>query len=385
MAKFTKGSAAAKLAGRKGAAVTNSKKKSKPPTDKSALFSTDYYLLVDKSGSIATCGLTQKVRETIQAQIDSFLKTPGIVHGTINQFGEPAYFIKGDRTPVAKLKAPEYSAYDGSTGIIDGLRKTLHQSMAAPVSQDYAVVVIIITDGEENVNPFVGWVSDSRFGQNKDVTDLVKQLTDGGHYTFVGVGPQSSRTFFQKLGIPDGNVSTWETTVQGTQDMSVTLSGSTQSYGSVTRASGQTATKSYFTPNLAKLKTTTVKKELTDRSKDFKSWTVDKEVPIKEFVESAGATFYLGAGYYPLTKMEKVQNYKNILLVKKGTKTVYTGAEAREVLGLPATGTVIVTPGNHGDWDIYIQSTSHNRKLVRGTKLYWDLTIKSDLPHTWVK
>jgi len=42
------------------------------------------------------------------------------------------------------------------------------------------------------------------------------------------------------------------------------------------------------------------------------------------------------------------------------------------LLGLPEVGSVAVNPGDHGNFNIFVQSTSVNRKLVAGTKaLYW--------------
>lgn len=57
--------------------------------------------------------------------------------------------------------------------------------------------------------------------------------------------------------------------------------------------------------------------------------------------------------------------------MEKGKTPVYSGEWVRETLGLPKFGEVKVEPGNHGNWDIYVQSASTNRKLVRGTKLVY--------------
>jgi hypothetical protein len=39
------------------------------------------------------------------------------------------------------------------------------------------------------------------------------------------------------------------------------------------------------------------------------------------------------------------------------------------MIGLPANADAKVEPGNHANYDIFVQSTSVNRKLPRGTKL----------------
>jgi len=69
----------------------------------------------------------------------------------------------------------------------------------------------------------------------------------------------------------------------------------------------------------------------------------------------------------------EVQDHKQIAIRDKKTGVIYSGVNARQMLGLPYHGTVKVVPGNHGAYDIFIQSTSVNRKLVKGTQvLYWD-------------
>ena len=81
-----------------------------------------------------------------------------------------------------------------------------------------------------------------------------------------------------------------------------------------------------------------------------------------------------GAAFYLLMKPEnEVQDHKQIAIRDKKTGVIYSGVNARQMLGLPYHGTVKVVPGNHGGYDIFIQSTSVNRKLVKGTQvLYWD-------------
>lgn len=98
-------------------------------------------------------------------------------------------------------------------------------------------------------------------------------------------------------------------------------------------------------------------------------------IAVKQFVEySLKKPYSLGTSFYQLSKPEKaVQSYKLIVIRDKDTGAVYAGQSARDLLGLPSNGgTVSLNPGNHGHYDIFIQSTSTNRKLVGGTSLlYW--------------
>lgn len=380
MPKFTKGSKAASLAGKLGAAKTNAARKSNSISRRPSVREkfTHYMLLIDKSGSMSH--LRSQVVGAINKQIAAFKATSGsTASASIYHFGSGSQLLKKIiKTPVTRLteyNLADYTTPDGSTAIVHALTAAAKDLEAGTnQSEDYANVVILVTDGGEN-ETYVGAL-DYRMLQ-----ETIKRLTATDRYTFGAVGPRDCQVFFSALGFAPGNIAVWEQTQAGAQTMGTFVQNASVSY-STSRAAGQTYSTNLFTPNLAKLKTTQVKRDLTNRSKDFKPWTVDKEVDIKTFVESHNVSFVLGAGYYPLTKPEKVQKTKQIVLVKKGTKEVYAGAEARELLGLPDEDTK-VTPGNHGDWDIYVQSTSHNRKLVRGTKLLWDLTHTVDSKHTW--
>lgn len=55
-------------------------------------------------------------------------------------------------------------------------------------------------------------------------------------------------------------------------------------------------------------------------------------------------------------------------MLEKKTDRVYTGPEARALLGLPETE-VRVKPDHNDDFTIFVQSTSVNRKLVPSTRL----------------
>jgi hypothetical protein len=51
---------------------------------------------------------------------------------------------------------------------------------------------------------------------------------------------------------------------------------------------------------------------------------------------------------------------------------MFAGAEARKMIGLPTDRNARLHPGDHKNFDLFIQSFSVNRKLVAGTGLlYW--------------
>ena len=78
-----------------------------------------------------------------------------------------------------------------------------------------------------------------------------------------------------------------------------------------------------------------------------------------------------GAAFYQLTKTEKVQHYKRIVVREKATGKVFAGT-TRMMLGLPEGADLKIAPENHGDYEVYVQSTSVNRVLpIQTNFLYW--------------
>jgi hypothetical protein len=81
-----------------------------------------------------------------------------------------------------------------------------------------------------------------------------------------------------------------------------------------------------------------------------------------------------GAAFYQLTKTEaRVSHTKLIAVRDRTTGKFYAGADARKMIGLPTDRNARLHPGDHGNFDIFIQSESVNRLLVPGTGLmYWE-------------
>jgi len=53
--------------------------------------------------------------------------------------------------------------------------------------------------------------------------------------------------------------------------------------------------------------------------------------------------------------------------------SIYGGHEARGIIGIPTNQLVRLKPGNHQNWKIFVNSTSVNRKLVRGTDVLYQV------------
>jgi hypothetical protein len=111
-----------------------------------------------------------------------------------------------------------------------------------------------------------------------------------------------------------------------------------------------------------------IRREDTDASDDYR-------VQINDFVRAQGLTFKVGRGFYEFTKPVKVQDYKEVIVQDRDTGDMFTGDEAREILGIPTGkyGVASVRPSSLTKWRGFIQSTSATRKLHAGTNFLYEV------------
>ena len=129
-----------------------------------------------------------------------------------------------------------------------------------------------------------------------------------------------------------------------------------------------------FYSDTSDLTVRTARKELSEITKQVTFLTAKSEVTIRDFIIGSGLPWIKGAAFYQLIKTEKrVQEYKMVALRVKSSGKVYCGQQARDMLGIGnAVGTVRLVPGDHGKFDVFIQSTSINRKIPAGSEvMYW--------------
>lgn len=231
------------------------------------------------------------------------------------------------------------------------------------VIENEAFIVMVITDGHNNA----GLVTASQLA--KKIQEF--QATD--KWTFVFRVPVGNKSTIVGLGIPEGNIIEWEQTSQALQVSTQVNLSATRSYFD-SRSSGKTSTNKFYT-NMTNVKIGEVKKELDDITTQVRSeavWTPDNGKQIRDFCENHFGGYEIGKAYYQLMKPEKLQGHKKLIIKHLKSGKYFAGDSARQLLGLPDHEVKIV-PGDHFQYEIFVQSTSYNRKLVSGTKiLYWD-------------
>ena len=230
---------------------------------------------------------------------------------------------------------------------------------------DTTFVISVVTDGHENNSHDPG--VDAALAAME-----VKNGTDRWTFTFL-VPLGSARNFSQQYRIPIGNIQEWDTlTDHGTVEAFVTNTRAFDGYF-VSKSAGTRSTKSFYSD----LQDVTVRKARTALSKitnQVEFLTAASDCKIRDFVMDAGLEWIRGAAFYQLVKTEKrVQDYKLVALRVKTSGEVYCGQDARDMLGIGnAVGTVRLVPGEHAKFDVFIQSTSVNRKIPAGTEvMYW--------------
>jgi hypothetical protein len=253
----------------------------------------------------------------------------------------------------------------GWTALMDGVKRAvddsakMHDATAPHVSH----LIMVLTDGYENRSRLISQTNFTRLLADKQAT---------GDWTFAFyVPPGNKKDLANSFGVPMGNIMEWEQSAKGVDDVrEQTVHAASAYYAS--RAAGVKMSSSFFVKtDLSNLTPEELRKKLDDVSGRYKSYAVTGESEIREFVENAtGKPYPIGRVFYQLSKTEKIQDHKQVLLQEKGKKALWGGAEARQILGLPDAGEARVMPGNHANYDIFVQSTSTNRKLVRGTKVW---------------
>ena len=347
---------------------------------------THYIFVVDESGSIANRGLVEAMTKQLHDQargiIQAAEKENQEVTASLVTFGYPdtraytQFVCKGveellDYTTHGCNGTPLFDSVAMAIGLMESREQSLKPT------DDESFVVIVVTDGCESHS--VRW--DARA-----LRDFIQSKINTDRWTLAWQLPSFYvDNFINTFGFERGSILAWEQTEAGVERATQATVNSTQGF-MASRAAGIRSTRSYYAPNAANLQKTEVKNTLTEISSScVRALEVDKEIDISAFVVEHKLPFVVGASFYLLTKREKIHAHKELILVPRGEKKYFVGkADARELLGLPPTGEVYVEPGNHGDWLIYVQSTSVNRKLVRGTKLLYRTDVVAGVvPQTW--
>lgn len=349
--------------------------------------------------------LTSKVIKVVDNQVAYFAKRSKELDQetriSIYAFADRVKCLVWDKDVLRMPSIRELYEPYGNTALIDGTLLALNDAKKIPEQYgDHAHLIYVVTDGQENASGRAKAGSNLRYWGTPP--ELIKELKDRlsnlpENVTVATLVPDQSSAFTAKqYGFPAGNVAVWDATSErGLEEASVRMQHTTDSYMQA-RATGTRSTTKLFDiganvvnaqaildaglkpldyneydlipiPPLKGL----VKPADWDDKKRRKPWKAHGG-RIDEFVQNVrGGQYIAGQAYYQLVegKTERIQPSKNVAVVNKKTERVYTGPEARKLIGLPSDMEVRVKPTGSDDYLVYVQSKSPNRLLTVGSKL----------------
>lgn len=250
---------------------------------------------------------------------------------------------------------------DGRTALVDASLKALDDlDQTATLYGDHAFLAFVLTDGQENAS------------RHRPAT-LVDRLNHlPANWTVACLVPDQRSVFEAKgFGFPPDNVAVWDAASSaGVAEVGETIRRATDGFMEA-RATGLRGTRSLFSTGLDAVNADTVHANLTPVAPTmYDILPVHHDAPIREYAYSRGLTNYqIGKGFYQLTKTESIQPQKQVAIRERATGQIYWGDAARDLLGLPRGLNVRVKPNINPEYDVFIQSTSVNRKLIANTDL----------------
>lgn len=248
----------------------------------------------------------------------------------------------------------------GNTALIDAtVRSQQDLAKTAQMYGDHAFLTFVLTDGEENA---------SRLNRARDLQDQLR--LQPAHWTVACLVPNAmGKHEAQTFGFAPDNIAVWDpNAVRGVEKAGDVIRTATENF-MTGRAKGVRGTRSLFSTGADAVNDQTVKSTLTPITEgSYEVLPVSRDTNIQMFFATQRMPFRMGANYYQLTKTETIQPQKAVAIREKRTGRFYVGPQARDLLGLGGD-TVRVKPDHNPLYDVFIQSTSPNRKLMANTDL----------------
>lgn len=271
-----------------------------------------------------------------------------------------------DTVPVDYLpNLTDYVANGSSTPLWDsvGMAITTLENALGKNDPTVAYLVMVITDGLENA---------SKIWNASKVADAIQRLQATDRWTFAFRVPVGQKRVLVNLGIPSGNIIEWEQTTEALEKSTKIQTSSVGEYFNA-RTRGLTSVNTFYADavNLSEKQVSNALDDISGRIKRHVVSPHQDGIQIKDFCIEKFGKYQIGSAYYQLTKTEKVQPSKDLIILDKNTNKAYGGPSARALLGLPQSGEIRLAPGQFGHYEVYVKSTSVNRKLYDGNAVIY--------------
>ncbi|MER6305984.1 vWA domain-containing protein [Streptomyces sp. NPDC001657] len=290
---------------------------------------------------------------------------------TVYVFADTVECVIYDKDVLRMPSLKQLYRVGGMTALLAATLKSQRElAQTAQLYGDHSFLTFVLTDGQENASHYCG---DAPARDPRELMRAVAKMieTQEDNWTLAVLVPdQMGKREATQCGFPKDNIAIWDaTSTQGLEEAGQVIQQATEKF-MVGRSQGIRGSRAVFSMGAEAVNKDTIEAAgLTpvDPS-EYQLIPVAREAAIREWVVESGHTYRTGCAFYQLSKSEKIQAKKQIAVLEKKTDRVYTGPEARALLGLPDVE-VRVKPDHNDDFTIFVQSTSVNRKLVPQTRL----------------
>lgn len=330
-------------------------------------------LVLDASSSMSH--LSRKVVEVADQQIAYLARRSQELDQetrvTVYVFADEVECVIYDKDVLRMPSLKQLYRVGGMTALLAATLKSQRElAQTAQLYGDHSFLTFVLTDGQENASALC---SDTRNRDPRELVGGVAKLiaTQEDNWTLAVLVPdQMGKREAMQCGFPKDNIAIWDaTSTQGLEEAGQVIQQATEKF-MMGRAQGIRGSRAVFSTGAEAVNKDTIEAAgLTpvDPSK-YQLIPVARDAAIRDWVVECGHTYRTGGAFYQLSKSEKVQAQKQIAVLEKKTDRVFTGPEARALLGLPNVE-IRVKPDHNDDFTIFVQSTSVNRKLVPNTRL----------------
>ncbi|MFI9755323.1 vWA domain-containing protein [Streptomyces collinus] len=290
---------------------------------------------------------------------------------TVYVFADKVQCVIYDKDVLRMPSLKQLYRTGGMTALLAAALKSQHElAQTAQLYGDHSFLTFVLTDGQENASHRC---PDSPATDPRELVQAVARMiqTQQDNWTLAVLVPdQMGKREAMQCGFPKDNIAIWDaTSTQGLEEAGQVIRQATENF-MMGRTQGIRGSRAVFSTGAEAVNQDTIKAAgLTPVDPSmYQLIPVARNAAIREWVTECGHTYRTGAAFYQLSKSEKIQAQKQIAVLEKKTDRVYTGPEARSLLGLP-DAEARVKPDHNDDFTIFVQSTSVNRKLVANTRL----------------
>jgi hypothetical protein len=314
--------------------------------------------------SISMNGVSEALIKAVDAEIAHLAKRSQEMNQetriTIYVFSNTVRCVVYDMDVLRLPSIRELYRTGGMTALVDASLQAIDDLAMTPEKYgDHAFLIYVFTDGQENRS-------------SHHYSELKRRIADLPDHWSLGVLVPDWRGEHEaaKYGFPPNNIAVWDATTEGGVHQAVSVVRQATERFMEGRARGIRGSRNIFSTGSDAVNAQTLRSAaLTPLPHtSYKLVPVPSDGPIREFIERCGYHYTVGMAHYQLTKTETIQANKSLAVVRKATHEVFTGPQVRDLVGLPAMG-VRVKPDFNPEYDIYVQSTSVNRKLLAGTQV----------------